>query len=101
MQEIVSKVYWTIGEVAHKMGIATSAIRYYESEFDWIIIKRNRRGRRQLTTPLIEELQDVNFLIKMGGMTISGVRQAHEHNYIKDLVEWFTEKIDNHIYEEL
>ena len=39
----IEKRYYTIGEVADDLGVATSLIRFWESEFDIIKPKKNRK----------------------------------------------------------
>ena len=43
----IEKKYYIIGEVADELRVATSLIRFWESEFDNIKPKKNRKGNRQ------------------------------------------------------
>ncbi|MDE0470596.1 MAG: MerR family transcriptional regulator [Ekhidna sp.] len=70
----IEKKYYTIGEVADELNVATSLIRFWESEFDNIKPKKNRKGNRQFTR---EDLQNVKFiyhLVKEKGYTLQGAR---------------------------
>ena len=46
---IPGKRYFTIGEVAKELGVATSLIRFWESQFDFIKPKKNSKGNRKFT----------------------------------------------------
>ena len=78
------KVYWTIGEVAKMVHQATSAIRFWETEFPWLSPKKGKRGNRKYTREDLAIVIDINFLLNVIGMTIKGVRQAYDYEYMKD-----------------
>ena len=42
----IEKLYYSIGEVAEMFSVAPSLIRFWESEFDLIQPKKNRKGNR-------------------------------------------------------
>ena len=73
-KEIVKK-YYTIGEVAEKFNVATSLIRFWETEFDIIHPKKNRKGNRQFTREDIEDLKLVYHLVKERGFTLQGAKE--------------------------
>ena len=74
------KLYYTIGEVAEKLNISKSVIRYWENEFSFIKPHRNNRGERKFTTQTISELRIVHHLVKDKGFTISGAKKELENN---------------------
>lgn len=43
------KKYYTIGEVAKELKVATSLIRFWETQFDFIRPKKNAKGNRKYT----------------------------------------------------
>ncbi|MEM7110305.1 MAG: MerR family transcriptional regulator, partial [Bacteroidota bacterium] len=45
-EKVIEKKYYAIGEVADMFKVATSLIRFWESEFDVIRPKKNRKGNR-------------------------------------------------------
>jgi len=45
----IEKLYYSIGEVAEIFSVAPSLIRFWESEFELIKPKKNRKGNRQFT----------------------------------------------------
>lgn len=72
----IVKKYFTIGEVAKELGVATSLIRFWESQFDFIRPKKNAKGNRKFTQDDLKKLKLVYHLVKEKGYTLSG---AQEH----------------------
>lgn len=70
----IEKKYYTIGEVGKIFGVATSLIRFWESEFDLIKPQKNRKGNRQYTKQDIENIRLVYHLVKEKGYTLSGAK---------------------------
>lgn len=68
------KLYYKIGDVAHKFGVNTSLLRYWESEFDFISPRKNKKGTRYYSQKDIDNISVVFYLIKEKGMTITGVK---------------------------
>ena len=50
----ISKKYYSIGEVAEKLDLNTSLIRFWESEFEILNPKKNKKGLRKYTQKDIE-----------------------------------------------
>lgn len=73
-EKVIEKKYFTIGEVAEKFNVATSLIRFWESEFDIIKPKKNRKGNRQFTKEDIENVQLIYHLVKEKGFTLQGAK---------------------------
>ena len=71
----IEKRYYTIGEVADDLGVATSLIRFWESEFDIIKPKKNRNGNRQFTKDDIKNVKLIYHLVKEKGYTLHGARE--------------------------
>lgn len=71
----IEKKYYTIGEVAKELGVATSLIRFWESEFDSISPRKNRKGNRQFTKEDVENVRLVFHLVKEKGYTLSGAKE--------------------------
>jgi DNA-binding transcriptional MerR regulator len=74
----IEKKYFTIGEVADELGVATSLIRFWESEFDIIKPKKNRKGNRQFTKEDIKNVKLIYHLVKEKGYTLQGARDFIE-----------------------
>lgn len=71
----IEKRYYTIGEVADDLGVATSLIRFWESEFDIIKPKKNRKGNRQFTKDDVKNVKLIYHLVKEKGYTLHGARE--------------------------
>ena len=74
------KLFYSIGEVAEMLGEQTSAVRYWEKEFDIIKPQKNKKGNRLFTAEDVENLKMIHYLLKEKGMTIAGVRKKMSEN---------------------
>ncbi|HDZ41282.1 MAG TPA: MerR family transcriptional regulator, partial [Bacteroidetes bacterium] len=54
------KLFYSIGEVAEILGEQTSAVRYWEKEFDIIRPQKNKKGNRLFTAEDVENLQMIH-----------------------------------------
>ena len=54
--------------------VATSLIRFWESEFDIIKPKKNRKGNRQFTKEDIQNVKLIYHLVKEKGYTLQGAK---------------------------
>jgi DNA-binding transcriptional MerR regulator len=70
----IEKRYYTIGEVAKKFGVATSLIRFWESQFDMIKPRKNKNGVRQYTKTDLDTLGTIYHLVKEKGYTLNGAQ---------------------------
>lgn len=73
-EKVIEKKYYSIGEVAEMLDVATSLIRFWESEFDIIKPKKNRKGNRQFTKDDIENVKLIYHLVKERGYTLQGAK---------------------------
>ena len=77
----VSKMYFSIKEVASLLGEAESTLRYWEKEFQYVISpKRNENGARFYTENDIEDVRLIRYLIRDCGLTLDGVRKRLKNN---------------------
>jgi DNA-binding transcriptional MerR regulator len=74
------KHYYSIGEVAGKFGLAPSALRFWEKEFDTIKPFKNKKGDRFYTQEDIDHLSLINHLVKERGMTLKGAKTKIKEN---------------------
>ncbi len=74
------KLFYPIGEVASMLGEQTSAIRYWEKEFDILKPRKNKKGNRLFTPKDVENLKLIHYLLKEKGMTIAGVKKKMSEN---------------------
>ncbi len=72
----IQKKYFSIGEVSEKLGLSTSLIRFWETEFDVLNPKKNKKGLRKYTVKDIDIIQQIFFLLKNEGFTIEGAKKA-------------------------
>ena len=75
----IEKRYFTIGEVASELGVATSLIRFWEREFSIIKPKKNRKGNRQFTQQDLKSVKLIYHLVKEKGYTLQGARDFIEN----------------------
>jgi DNA-binding transcriptional MerR regulator len=83
----IPKQYYTIGEVAKKLDLTTSLIRFWEKEFREINPKKNRKGNRVYTPEDIEVIRRIHYLLKVKKYTIKGARE-----FLKDKPEGLDEE---------
>ena len=79
----IEKLYYSIGEVADMFGVSTSLIRFWESEFDILQPKKNRKGDRSFTKKDIDTLNLIFHLVKEKGFTLKGAKQHIKNNRAK------------------
>jgi DNA-binding transcriptional MerR regulator len=89
IEKEIEKRYYTIGEVASDLGVATSLIRFWETEFDLIKPKKNRKGNRQFTKEDLKNVKLIYHLVKVKGYTLNGARE-----FIKNGVSDASNKIE-------
>lgn len=78
--ETLTKKYYSIGEVAELFGVATSLIRFWQSQFEIINPQKSKTGIRQFTTEDIENIRLVYHLVKQKGFTLLGAKEALKQN---------------------
>src|SRR5579862_205822 len=76
----ISKMYYTMGEVAAIFDVNQSLIRFYEKEFDVLQPKKNKKGNRYFTPEDIENLKIIFHLIKDKGYTLNGAKEHLKNN---------------------
>lgn len=72
----LTKLYYSIGEVADMFGVNTSLIRFWDKEFDIITPKKTKKGNRLFTVKDIKNLNRIYDLVKNQGFTLEGARKA-------------------------
>ncbi len=72
----LTKLYYSIGEVATMFGVNTSLIRFWDKEFDIITPKKNKKGNRLFTPKDIKNFNKIYDLVKNQGFTLEGARKA-------------------------
>lgn len=72
----LTKLYYSIGEVAAIFDVNTSLIRFWEKEFSIIQPKKNKKGNRLFTVKDIEHFNKIYQLVKTEGYTLDGAKKA-------------------------
>ncbi len=74
------KLFYSIGELADMLGEQTSAVRYWEKEFDIIKPRKNKKGNRMFSPQDLENMKLIHYLLKEKGMTIAGAKKKMSEN---------------------
>lgn len=72
----LTKLYYSIGEVAEMFNVNTSLIRFWEKEFSIIQPKKSKKGNRMFTVKDIENFNKIYNLVKSNGYTLEGAKKA-------------------------
>jgi DNA-binding transcriptional MerR regulator len=76
----LTKLYYSIGEVAKMFGVSKSLIRFWEAEFDSLRPHKNSKGDRRFTKQNIQQFKVIHELVKERGFTIKGAKQELTEN---------------------
>jgi len=71
----LTKLYYSIGEVAGMFDVNSSLIRFWEKEFSIIKPKKNKKGNRMFTAADIENFEKIFQLVKIQGFTLDGAKK--------------------------
>ncbi len=74
----IERLYYSIGEVAEMLQVTASQIRYWETEFNILKPRKNRKGNRLFTKEDIQSIKLIYYLLREKGLTIEGAK-----NHIK------------------
>lgn len=73
---MADKLFYSMGEVAEMFDVNQSLIRYWESKFDVLRPKKNKKGNRMFRPEDIENFKIIYHLVKERGMTLDGAKRA-------------------------
>lgn len=76
VEEELTKLYYSIGEVAEMFEVNASLIRFWEKEFPTVKPKKNKKGNRLFSPKEIMKLQRIYGLVKEQGYTLDGAKKA-------------------------
>ena len=76
----ITKLYYSIGEVATMFDVNTSLIRFWEKEFDILKPKKNAKGNRLFTQKDVDNLKVIFHLVKERGFTLEGAKKKLREN---------------------
>lgn len=83
-EDQLTKLYYSIGEVADMFDVNTSLIRFWEKEFPTVKPKKNKKGNRLFTPKDISKLGAIYELVKVKGYTLDGAKKAMRNGGIED-----------------
>lgn len=72
---LFQKAYYGIGEVAEMFKVPISQVRYWETHFDVLQPKKNRKGDRYFRPVDIKNLQLIHDLIRRRKFTMEGAKE--------------------------
>lgn len=72
----LSKMYYSIGEVAELLNVNASLLRFWEKEFQFEVSKKNKKGNRLFTVKELEKINKIYQLVKIEGYTLDGAKKA-------------------------
>ncbi len=75
MAELPEKQYYRIGEVATLLGVNTSVLRFWETEFSQLQPNKSRSGQRLYTKNDLALVIEIRRLLYQEKMTIPGARR--------------------------
>ena len=90
---MAEKLYYSMSEVAEMFDVNQSLIRYWESKFDCLRPKKNKKGNRMFRPEDIEHFKVIYHLVKERGMTLAGAAQ-YLKNGITDTMRRDMELLD-------
>ena len=76
----ISKLYYSIGEVASMFDVNASLIRFWEKEFDIVKPKKNKKGNRLFTKEDVNNFHIIYHLVKERGFTLEGAKRKLDEN---------------------
>lgn len=77
----MSKLYYSISEVADLLEVNQSLLRFWEKEFEGILNPRkNEKGTRTYKESDIEILKLIYYLVKIQGLTLAGAKKKIKEN---------------------
>ena len=76
----IKKLLYSMGEVSEMFDVNPSLIRYWESQFDVLRPKRNKKGNRLFTPEDVQMLKLIYHLVKEQGMTLEGAKRSLKQN---------------------
>lgn len=74
--QTLSKLYYSIGEVADMLHVNPSLLRFWEKEFNLTVSKKNKKGNRLFSVKEIEQIKRIYHFVKVEGYTLDGAKKA-------------------------
>ncbi len=94
MTDLITKKYYTIGEVAEMIGEAPSLLRFWEKEFDdFLKPDKTQGGTRKYHTSDIETVRLIHYYVKIKGYTLKGAKEALQRKSKTDEKEFLMNRL--------
>ena len=87
----LTKLYYSIGELAQLLDVNTSLLRFWEKEFRLEVSKKNNKGNRLFSVKEIEVINRIYELVKIEGYTLEGAKKSLKSNKTHSPKEVVTE----------
>ena len=94
----LTKLYYSIGELAEMLDVNASLLRFWEKEFNLKVSKRNKKGNRLYSVKEIEEINKIYALVKVQLFTLDGAKKkikTKDKSLIFDAKQTVASKLDN------
>ena len=75
IEQELTKLYYSIGEVSEMFSVSNSLIRYWEAEFSILKPSKNSKGDRRFMVKDIRNLEKIYTLVKERGFTLDGAKK--------------------------
>ena len=75
---MAKKIYYKISEVCKQVGIEPFVLRYWETEFPFLVPSKNKSGHRTYKQRDIEIIRRIHQLLREEGYTVPGARKKLE-----------------------
>lgn len=89
----LSKLYYSIGEVAELLDVNASLLRFWEKEFKFEISKKNAKGNRLFSVKEIDKINRIYHFVKIEGYTLDGAKKALRSKVVSETI---VESSSNH-----
>lgn len=77
---MAKKLFYSMGEVSEMFDVNASLIRHWESKFDVLRPRKNKKGNRMFSPGDVENLKLIYHLVKERGMTLEGANRCLKRN---------------------
>jgi DNA-binding transcriptional MerR regulator len=94
------KLFYTISEIAGRLGVNVSLVRFWEKEVAVVKPIRNGGGKRRYTQEDLQKLQTFYHLVKIKGYTLQGAMDALKNQGKKENKNLAKEKLED-VYRKL
>ncbi len=99
--EKLTKLYYSIGEVADLFQVNASLIRFWEKEFKLIQPKKNKKGNRLFTKKDIENINKIYHLVKEEGYTLEGAKKVLDNKQTNEPTKVQPDEVNHQLVHKL